>query len=1036
MFALRVFLTLAAILYTGLIHPEALHGQEKADDVTNTFVQKRKQAFALLKQDDLPGCLSILDELTEQGPAKLRVSAAIAKFSILLGQKNQEEAAAHVTEIGKRFSNQNAELGDFAWVIVDSQQKGNQVEQKVIEAGIELCQTSLRTSPNNWKTLTSLAHLQKLSGDLSTAIETQKRAVSACDDPLRRYQAQNRLVILENDNLPEAAQAALKQAMKISKKGQEFLNKQQYADAIKIAQEANKILTDNQLTDHPVRATVLKNLGMLYALNNDSSKATQYLTDSKAAFEKKFGKENESYHDVLTALAKHYQKLGQHSQAEPLFIEAKSLSKKIWGGESSRFVADLGQLAISYFYSRQFSKAEAICQELREHSLKVNGKRSPGYALSLNELGRLYSAMGYLSKASRLFVEAKSINSEVLGNKHPEYQKSLENLAQIYRETGDNERLEPLQIEITKLSKDKLGKEHPVYASNLSLLANFYKSTGNYAKAEPLLIETKGIFEKTLGKENPSYNTTLTLLADLYSDIGEYEKAESAYHEAQAILGKLQGKSSPRYMAVLDSLARLKDREGNSAQAEAMYKRIRDTAESSFGKNHSVRATSLSQLAKFYIAEKRHTEAEALLLEAQVVYENAVGKLHRSYIESLKNLAELYQNTNDYDKAEKYYLSAKNANQKVFGTQSKEYTSSLIDLVQMHEEAGDLESARSYLLEATEIYREVFGTDSQKYADSLKHLTELNKKTAHEPESKEPLQEPPKLGASGTKKSTSVKTDESLRQAELVGMMQHESEKAISAGDFSKAVEIRKNALAEEEKSPTMATCYFISKLAEAYELNNDWQLAVETRVKASRIAIQKHGDKHWRSIETAQNLIDTKQIASSSKESQQRWASVHKLKIEAKILLSTARTVDQAIELYERIAKITADAFGKKHPKYAEQLNRLGVGYGKLNRTAQSVSFFKQAIKIYQDQGWKLHPDYATCLANLGNTFLLLGKLSEAEPLFIKALEVNELALGKDDLRYVDRLKDLAGFYATTEDERAAALYEQSLEIAWCGHC
>ena len=1025
---------LGVVLIAGLFLVGLLVAQDadKSGLATVKLGERHKQAVEMRKQGDISGCLALLDELIADGAAESRMRASLLKLNTLLAEDMQEEAAAHVEKTGKEYSKQGNELANFVGMIAKNQRLGVKVERIVFESGQEVCKAILVADPENFSAWSVLAESHHALGNFKAAVKAQKKLVSICKDPSERPKLQKNLYVLEIMALPEEAREAFFRANKAAAQGQALMEQQKYEEALTETEAARKILAKNELTDFPLHATTLGNLGTLSIRTQDYGKATQYLGKSKAAYEKTVGKEHPSYYGALTSLASHYQKLGEYSQAEQLLVEARSVSKKIWGTESDYYGTDVEKLARFYLSRNQYAKAELLYKEYREIGLKMAEEGRPYHIASSGQLGNLYQEMGLYTKAIPFYIEAKSIVGKVLGKTHPHYVVTIEALLSVYENAGDQEKAETLHLELISIYQSTVGKEHLSYASSLNDFAYFYQSNGNYAKALPIFIEAKAIIENEMGKEHASYATCLNNLGKLYSEMGELEKADSAFLELRTVRETLAGKSDPLYVAALDGLANSNRLKGDFAQAEAQFKEAADIFEKTVGTDHPLYAISISKLAKFYVAQENYVEAERLLLQAQRLCEKTVGKEHPSYIESLTNLAALHQNKKEYAEAERHSLQAKNIAKQLFGEQDRRYTAAVIELAELREEAGDLQGAKTLYLEAKGIYQEVLGEGSQKYGRSLKRLAELYKKMGLESDSIELLNELAKLETVASRRELESAKPAVERKQLIPGKgWDAKASEAISAGDFSKLIEIRKNAVAEEKSMESGASIDALAKLAEAYEQNNDWEKAIETREEASKIAVARYSDEHWQTIRTGQDLADTKRISSFSKEAQQRWASVTDLESKALELFQNPKTRSDATELYQQVAQITAELFGNEHPRHAQKLKLAGIRHRESGNTSKAISFYKRSIKIYEDLNWQQYPAYGDTLSSLGEAFFSQGNVSAAEPLAKKSLEIYEAAFGKNHHRYAVGLNNLSFFYKSKGDfSQAVLLLEESLRI------
>ncbi|MBI4646451.1 MAG: tetratricopeptide repeat protein, partial [Bacteroidia bacterium] len=201
------------------------------------------------------------------------------------------------------------------------------------------------------------------------------------------------------------------------------------------------------------------------------------------------GEKHPLYATSLNNLALLYHNMGNYSKAEPLFTQAMNIRKETLSEKHPDYATSLGNLAYLYCTMGNYSKAEPLLIEAMSIWKETLGEKHPDYATSLNNLAVLYYNMGNYFKAEPLFIEAMNIWKETLGEKHPDYAQSLNNLAALYNVIGNYAKAEPLLLEAINIRKEVLGEKHPDYAQSLNNLAKLNKDMGNFTAAVPLYLE-------------------------------------------------------------------------------------------------------------------------------------------------------------------------------------------------------------------------------------------------------------------------------------------------------------------------------------------------------------------------------------------------------------------------------------------------------------------------------------------------------------------------------------------------------------------
>jgi CHAT domain-containing protein/protein involved in temperature-dependent protein secretion len=456
---------------------------------------------------------------------------------------------------------------------------------------------------------------------------------------------------------------AIRQVDSLIRASREITAKRDFDQALYLNAAAEKVALDKLGQESAAYGSCCFNHGRILFLKNDYAGAEKWYLEAIAIREKALGVEHPVYATSLNSLAMLYRVMGQYEKAEPLYLEAKAIRERTLGREHLDYAASLNGLAILYEEAMgQYEKAEPLYLESKAIREKALGKEHPDYAASLNSLAILYEAMGQYEKAEPLYLESKAIREKALGREHPQYAASLSNLADLYRVMGQYEKAEPLYLEAKAIEEKVLGREHPDYAASLNNLAILYEDMGQYEKAEPLYLESKAIREKALGREHPKYAASLNNLAGLYRNMGQYEKAEPLYLESKAIREKALGKEHPNYAASLNNLAGLYWLMGQYEKAEQLHLESKAVKEKVLGREHPDYAASLNSLAILYESMGQYEKAELFYLESKAIWEKALGREHPDYATSLQSLAGLYRVMGQYEKAEPLLLEGATVN--------------------------------------------------------------------------------------------------------------------------------------------------------------------------------------------------------------------------------------------------------------------------------------------------------------------------------------------------------------------------------------
>ncbi len=215
----------------------------------------------------------------------------------------------------------------------------------------------------------------------------------------------------------------------------------------------------------------------------------------------------------LNNLALLYQAQGKLTDAEPLHRRALEIRERVLGPDHPDTALSLNNLAGLYQSQGKLTEAEPRYRRALEIFERVLGPDHPQTALSLNNLAELFRAQGKLTEAEPLLRRALEIRERVLGPDHPNTALSLNNLAGLYQTQGKLTEAEPRYRRALEIFERVLGPDHPQTATSLNNLAGLYYSQGKLTEAEPLYHRALEIFERVLGPDHPTVATVLENLA-------------------------------------------------------------------------------------------------------------------------------------------------------------------------------------------------------------------------------------------------------------------------------------------------------------------------------------------------------------------------------------------------------------------------------------------------------------------------------------------------------------------------------------------
>jgi CHAT domain-containing protein/tetratricopeptide (TPR) repeat protein len=480
----------------------------------------------------------------------------------------------------------------------------------------------------------------------------------------------------------------LGEAEALNRKVTELFSAGKYEEAIPLVQ---RVLSMGEKTfgpDHPLIATPLNNLAMLYRAQGRYADAEPPFKRSLAIFEKAFGPDHPNVATSLTNLAGLYHLQGRYTDAEALYKRVLGIKEKTLGPDHPDVALSLNNLAGLYQAQGRYADAEPLNRRALAIREKALGSDRPDVAQSLNNLAALHRDQGRYADAEPLYKRSLAIYEKALGPDHTDVATSLNNLAELYEDQGRYADAEPPFKRSLAIFEKAFGPDHPNVATSLNNLATLYVRQGRYADAEPPFKRSLAIFEKAFGPDHPNVATSLTNLAGLYHLQGRYTDAEALYKRALGIKEKTLGPDHPDVALSLNNLAGLYQAQGRFADAEPLYKRSLATYEKALGPDHPAVATSLDNLADIFRMQGRYTDAEPFCKRSMAIREKALGPNHPDVATSLNNLAGLYQEQSRYADAEPLYRRTLAIFEKAFGPDHPNVATSLINLASLYKSQG------------------------------------------------------------------------------------------------------------------------------------------------------------------------------------------------------------------------------------------------------------------------------------------------------------------------------------------------------------
>lgn len=408
------------------------------------------------------------------------------------------------------------------------------------------------------------------------------------------------------------AESPLEEARRLEQQVGELFEKEQFAEAIKLARRALAIREQLLPADHPEVAETLNDLGVLYQQTGNLAEARPLLIRALAIREKALKPGDPLIVETLTNLAAVYRADNDYPNAGPLLQRVLAINERAFGAAHREVATALNSLAMLYMESGDYQRAEPLFVRALAIREKVFGPEHAATAQSLNNLAALYRNQGEYARAESLFARALAIREKAPGPAQRDLASSLNNLAGLYQLKGDYDQAEPLFVRALAL-REQAQPDSLATAESLNNLALLYKQKKDYDRAEPLYVRSLAIREQRLKAGHPDIATALGNLAQLYLEKNQPGRAEELFRRALSINERAFGTGHYLYAGSLSSLASLYFLKGDAQQSQTLHRRALQIFERTLGPQHPLSCLSRNNLAQILDVNGSRAEAAALL---------------------------------------------------------------------------------------------------------------------------------------------------------------------------------------------------------------------------------------------------------------------------------------------------------------------------------------------------------------------------------------------------------------------------------------
>ena len=268
------------------------------------------------------------------------------------------------------------------------------------------------------------------------------------------------------------------------------------------------------------RASVLVELGSIYAAKDEMQKAERALSESLAIYKRL--SDTMSTTVCLRNLGAIYSLEGRYDDALKTLQQALKLTKNSKPLVPSIAAQVLNSLGVLYFQQGKYGKAESFFNQAMELVSSTSSPLNSGEVLS--NLAAVYHVKGHIDKAEDFYTRALKVTEAATGPSHPELTFTLSSLGVLYSETGRYTQAEiQYRRALAILETDKTAFETRI-AKILQRLAVTYLRAGRRSDAEVILEQAAGIARRHIAEDRDM----VTIIEDYSASLKAAGKASEA----------------------------------------------------------------------------------------------------------------------------------------------------------------------------------------------------------------------------------------------------------------------------------------------------------------------------------------------------------------------------------------------------------------------------------------------------------------------------------------------------------------------------
>jgi eukaryotic-like serine/threonine-protein kinase len=342
---------------------------------------------------------------------------------------------------------------------------------------------------------------------------------------------------------------------------------------------------------------------------------------------------------LLSVMAKVYQKLGLYSQAEPLLSKAISLRSEVLGPNDVTTLQSKEELGLLLHQLGRYAEAEQLAREVSQMGRQVLGADHRETLRAQANLFWNMDAQGRFDEAARLGRITLDSQRRVLGEEDPDTLMSMRWLASVLGSEAHLAEAEALTRQIIEIRKRVSGLENPETLLAMSDLGLVLIEEDRPAEGEKVIREALSIQRRILGSNHQNTVSSMNTLAIALQHQHKLDEAESLYREALDSSGRELGAEHPGTLLEMGNLATVYHDRGQYKEAEKLQREVLSIRLRTLGPDHPNTALAMFNIADELHSQRRNKESAALFRQTAELQRRTLGPTHSDTLDSFYMLA-------------------------------------------------------------------------------------------------------------------------------------------------------------------------------------------------------------------------------------------------------------------------------------------------------------------------------------------------------------------------------------------------------------